>query len=158
MNLQDLVADASGRVECCSVQGTPRRSGGGVHIIKRQDWAGYKNSILGRQHAQLPSLFSLEVARLRGCASRNTRDITGMVKEQGRGRRASLVKASRFLIFRSQSIDCWQFAGDLPMVAAGCAACELVRSSCRAAFARKARAMTAPDVLAPWLVSNDRPK
>ena len=41
------------------------------------------------------------------------------------------------------------------MVAAGCAACELVRSSCRAAFARKARAMTAPDVLAPWLVSND---
>ena len=40
-------------------------------------------------------------ARLWGCASRNTRDITGMVKEQGRGRRASLVKASRLLIFRS---------------------------------------------------------
>ena len=36
------------------------------------------------------------------------------------------------------------------MVAAGCAACELVRSSCRAAFSRKARAMTAPDVLVSW--------
>ena len=38
-NWQDLIADASGRVECCSVQGTPRRSGGGLHFESR--WAQY---------------------------------------------------------------------------------------------------------------------
>ena len=43
--------------------------------------------------------------------------------------------------------------GDLPLALAGCAACELVRSSCREAFAKKARAMTAPDVLDAWYLS-----
>ena len=43
--------------------------------------------------------------------------------------------------------------GDLPLALASCAACELVRSSCREAFAKKARAMTAPDVLDAWHLS-----
>lgn len=84
---EDLVADASGRVECCSVQGTPRRSGGYGDVL-----AGTLGTLLAWS--------------------------------------------------RNKVVE-----GDLPMVAAGCAACELVRCSCRAAFARKARAMTAPDVL-----------
>lgn len=110
MNPQDLVADASGRVECCSVQGTPRRSGGGGGYQPSNARIGQvPNSILGRQHAVICfacSLEMLEVARLWGCASRNTRDTTGMVKEQGRGRRASLVKASRLVIFRSHCKTC----------------------------------------------------
>eukprot|EP00435_Cladocopium_sp_Y103_P014260 s2763_g3.t1 len=84
---EDLVADASGRVECCSVQGTPRRSGGYGDVL-----AGTLGTLLAWS--------------------------------------------------RNKVVE-----GQLPMVAAGCAACEVVRSSCRAAFARKARAMTAPDVL-----------
>jgi len=84
---EDLIADASGRVECCSVQGTPRRSGGYGDVL-----AGTLGTLLAWS--------------------------------------------------KNKVVE-----GDLPLALAGCTACELVRSSCREAFAKKARAMTAPDVL-----------